>query len=400
MKSKALKSIVIVLAMTIQLFAFPRAASARDFTVIIDAGHGGKDFGAVGKTANEKTINLNVALKLGKLIESGMKDVKVVYTRKTDVFVTLQGRANIANKSDGDLFISIHTNSVDKKSKNRASVKGASVYTLGFSRSAENLAVAMRENSVMKLESDYTTTYEGFDPTSTESYIIFEMSQNKHMEQSIDAAQAIQKELIGTADRIDRGVRQANYWVLLKTSMPAVLVELDFICNPTQEEFLSSDEGQTMLANAIYNGFIDYKAMTTKDGSKAAKIKKTSPSAKKAKPESVSNPTDSSESKNADTVSISENQNANKPVENTDSTSSADELVFKIQFLTSAKKIPATSKEFKDIGPVGSYSENGVIKYFYDGCTSMDDANRELKTIKQKFPDAFIIKMRNGKRVK
>ncbi|MDE5838271.1 MAG: N-acetylmuramoyl-L-alanine amidase, partial [Paramuribaculum sp.] len=213
------------------------------FTVVIDAGHGNQDYGAVGKISNEKDINLGVALRVGDLIKKNMPDVEVIYTRNNDTFVTLQGRADIANKAKGDLFISIHTNSVDKKSKNYLTVHGASVYTLGFKKSSENLAVAMRENAVMKLERDYSTTYEGFDPSSSESYIIFEMSQNLHMAQSIEAANEIQKELVSTAGRFDRGVRQANFWVLFKTSMPAILVELDFICNPEMERFMSSSAG-------------------------------------------------------------------------------------------------------------------------------------------------------------
>ena len=213
---------------------------AKDFVVVIDAGHGGHDPGSLGSKAKEKNINLGVALKLGRLIENNMQGVKVVYTRKKDVYLTLQERANIANKVQGDLFISIHTNSLDKKSPNRRKVAGASTWTLGLHRSKENLEVAKRENSVIYLENDFSTRYEGFDPNSTESYIIFEFMQYKHMEQSINFASDIQREFVSTAGRVDRGVRQAGFWVLAKTSMPAVLVELDFICNPTQERFLFS----------------------------------------------------------------------------------------------------------------------------------------------------------------
>ena len=222
--------------------------SAKQFTVVIDADHGGKDYGARGKQLNEKTVNLNVALKLGELIADEMKDVKVVYTRSDDRFLTLQQRADKANKADGDLFISIHTNSVDKSSKNRTTINGASTYTLGMHKTEENLAVAKRENSVMKLEDDFTTTYEGFDPNSTESYIIFEINQSKHVEQSVDFARRVQREFSNTASRKNNGVRQAGFWVLAKTSMPAVLVELDFICNPSVESFLGSSDGQAKLA--------------------------------------------------------------------------------------------------------------------------------------------------------
>jgi len=232
---------------------------AKDFVVVIDAGHGGHDFGAIGKKTNEKSINLGVALKLGDLIKKNMDDVKVVYTRDGDYFKELQERAEIANKAHGDLFISIHTNSVDKKNKRRTTIKGAATYTLGLHRSAENLAVAKRENSVMMLEDDFSTTYCGFDPNSTESYIIFELSQNQHMEQSIDFASKVQAEMVTTAGRQDNGVRQAGFWVLAKTGMPAVLIELEFICNPTSEAFLASENGQTKFAKSIFNAFKSYK---------------------------------------------------------------------------------------------------------------------------------------------
>ena len=223
------------------------------FTLVIDPGHGGKDFGAVGKRTNEKTVNLNVAKYLGELMKENHPDVSTVFTRDKDVFVSLQDRARIANKAGGDLFVSIHVNSVDRKNRNRANIQGASVYSLGLHKSADNLEVAKRENSVMALESDYQERYEGFQPDRAESYIIFELSQNLHFEQSVRLADEIQHELINTAGRADKGVRQAGFWVLWATSMPSVLVELDFICNPTQEKYLASESGQKEMAKAIFN---------------------------------------------------------------------------------------------------------------------------------------------------
>lgn len=245
------------------LFAFVlglSVVSAKDFVLVIDAGHGGRDAGALGNKAKEKDINLGVALKLGRMVANNVPGVKVVYTRDKDVYLTLQERADKANRVEGDLFISIHTNSIDKKSPNRKTVAGASTWTLGLHRSKENLEVAKRENSVIYLENDFSTRYEGFDPNSTESYIIFEFMQYKHMEQSINFASDIQHEFVSVANRVDRGVRQAGFWVLAKTGMPAVLVELDFICNPTQERFLTSESGQTKMAQAIYNAFVKYKS--------------------------------------------------------------------------------------------------------------------------------------------
>ncbi len=194
------------------LMIIPTGLSARDFIVVIDPGHGGKDIGAAGKITNEKTINLAVAKLLSDKIKDQFDDVKIVFTRDDDTFVSLKDRAAIANKAGGDLFISIHVNSVDKRNRNRSKIQGASVYTLGLHKSADNLEVAKRENSVMALEDDYTTTYEGFNPESAESYIIFELSQDKNMEQSVSFAQKIQAQLISTAGRDNRGVRQAGFY--------------------------------------------------------------------------------------------------------------------------------------------------------------------------------------------
>lgn len=235
-----------------------RAKATSEFTVVIDAGHGGHDHGAVDNGATEKTINLGVAKKLASLVRKKLKDVKVVMTRDDDTFISLQERANIANRNKGNLFISIHTNSVDKSNPNRKTVAGTSVYALGPQKDANNLKVAQRENSVIELEDNYHVKYSGFDPSKDESYIIFEMAQKKNLGQSLKFADKAQKELVKTASRKDRGVKQAGFWVLWATSMPSVLVELDFICNPTQAKYLSSDNGQQELAQALFNALESY----------------------------------------------------------------------------------------------------------------------------------------------
>ncbi|MDE5635449.1 MAG: N-acetylmuramoyl-L-alanine amidase, partial [Muribaculaceae bacterium] len=191
--------------------------------------------------------------------------VKVVYTRSDDSFVSLKERADIANEAHGDLVVSIHVNSVAKKNRNRRTIAGAEVYTLGLHRSDDNLAVAMRENSVMSLEADHSEVYQGFDPESSESYIIFELSQSRHMDQSIEMAELVQQSLVSNANRVDKGVKQAGFWVLWATSMPSILIELDFICNPVQEKFLASEQGQKKLADAIYEGFLTYKEFNPVD---------------------------------------------------------------------------------------------------------------------------------------
>ena len=240
---------------------FSQTAEARDFVLIIDAGHGGKDVGAKGSRHKEKDINLAVAKLLAARVKKEYKDVKVVMTRDKDEFVSLKDRAATANNAHGDLFISIHVNSLPLKSKKRKTFNGAEVYTLGLGKSEENLAVAMRENSVMSLESDYSEEYQGFDPESPESYIIFELSQTADMEQSIDMADLVQQSLVAKAGRRDIGVKQSGFWVLWATSMPSILIELDFISNPTQEQFLGSAEGQRKLADAIFDAFKKYRKL-------------------------------------------------------------------------------------------------------------------------------------------
>lgn len=227
------------------------------YTVVIDPGHGGRDAGAVGLKAKEKDINLKVALALGNMIRSNHPEVKVIYTRSTDVFVELQRRANIAVKAKADLFISIHTNSTAAGRKGTAA-HGTETFTLGMHRAADNLAVAKRENSVITLETNYKQKYEGFDPNSSESYIIFELMQDCNMEASVKLARLIQRQFSSTAKRLDKGVHQAGFLVLREVSMPSVLIELGFINNRQEERYLSSSQGQTQLAQSIYNAFKAY----------------------------------------------------------------------------------------------------------------------------------------------
>ena len=222
-------------------------------TIVLDPGHGGKDFGACENGAKEKDINLAVAKKLRDMIERQLKDVDVVMTRSTDVYLTLQERADVANDAAGDLFMSIHVNSIDKKNPKRQATHGSSAYVLGLHRDQDNMKVAMRENSVIELESDYKEKYSGFDPSKDESYIIFEMAQKRNLGESIRVAGDAQNELVNSAGRANRGVRQAGFWVLWATSMPAVLVELDFICNPQAVKFMTSESGEEKLAASLFN---------------------------------------------------------------------------------------------------------------------------------------------------
>lgn len=243
------------LHLIIIFIVFSLCSFAKPFVLVIDAGHGGKDPGAVGAISKEKDINLKVALALGKLVEDNLKDVKVVYTRKTDVFVELDARAAIANANKADLFISIHTNA----SAGNKTVKGTETYTLGMHRAASNLEVAKRENSAIMLEKNYEERYEGFNPKSSESYIIFELMQDEYMKQSVALAGNIQKEFVSTAKRNNRGIYQAGFLVLRATSMPSCLVELGYISTPDEERYLNSQEGVSNLSKSIFNAVKQYK---------------------------------------------------------------------------------------------------------------------------------------------
>ncbi len=249
MRKKALITLVFL------SLAIATALAANKFTLVIDAGHGGHDSGAPGAISKEKDINLKVALAFGKMVERNCHDVKVIYTRTTDVFIPLSERANIANRNKADLFISVHTNALDGGKISR----GFETYTLGMHRANDNLNVAKRENSVILIEKDYKQRYAGFDPKSSESYIMFELMQDKNMAKSVDLAKLIQSEVCAVSGRVNKGVHQAGFLVLRETSMPSCLIELGFITTPDEEQFLNSADGQNLMAKGIYNAFLKYK---------------------------------------------------------------------------------------------------------------------------------------------
>ena len=378
------------ISILIALFSllFVNQAEGKDFVVVIDAGHGGKDPGAKGKSINEKTINLSVAQKLGSLISQNHKDVKVVYTRKTDVFVDLDERANIANRNKADLFISIHTNAV----KRGSAVAGTETYTLGLARTDENLEVAMRENSAILLEDNYLQKYEGFDPNSSESYIIFEFMQNKHMEQSISLASEVQKSFV-SAKRKNRGVRQAGFLVLRKTGMPSILVELGYISNPAEERFMKGAEGQRRLATAIYNAFTKYKReYDRKKGGVSGNVF-TAPLIEIKEENNQVEPVEAPKN---------EAKTVNKKVG--EKTSSSKELkgvvIYKIQILTSDKKLSANSKLFKGYKNVDYFVEKGIYKYTYGEMSDLNAIRKLRRQVARDFKDAFIVAFKDGEKVK
>lgn len=368
------RSFLLQIFLLIALFVCIPLLEAKEkvFTVVIDPGHGGKDPGAVGASAKEKDINLAVALKLGKKISDKHKDVKVVYTRSTDKFVNLDERANIANRNKADLFISIHTNAVKTKT-----VRGIETYTLGLARTDENLQVAMRENSAILLEDDYMQKYEGFDPNSSESYIIFEFMQNKHMEQSVVFASEIQKGLIA-AKRTDRGVRQAGFLVLRKTSMPSVLVELGYISNREDERYMSSSNGQTEMSEALYDAFVKFKREYDR---KQGALSQSSP---------ISVVSESAQQPVQGSKSITEKK----------APTQQGKVVYKVQILASDKKLAKNSKQLKGYADATYYQENGMYKYTYGESTSLNEIKKVRQKVLKDFKDAFVVTFKDGQKVK
>ncbi len=341
-------------------------AEERDYIVVIDAGHGGKDPGAVGKKAKEKNINLNVALALGQLIEKNMKDTKVMYTRKTDVFVSLDRRARIANEAKADLFISIHTNALPKG----RIARGTETYTLGMARADENLEVAKRENSVILVEDDYKERYAGFNPKSSESYIMFEFMQDKYMEQSVSLAKGIQGQFKSYARRVDKGVHQAGFLVLRATSMPSVLVELGYISTPDEETYLSSKKGVDALSQSIYNAFAEYK-----------KKQCVSPAKEQMKKKEKSN-----------------ERNGEKNVVESKKEKKSSAPVFKLQILTSSTELSSENSKLKGV-EVGFYKENGLYKYTTGSTEDYNEILRIKKRLETKFKGAFVVAFRNGEKM-
>lgn len=343
--------------------------------MVIDAGHGGKDPGAIGKYSKEKNINLSVALALGKLIEKNLRQTEVVYTRKTDVFIPLDRRAQIANKAHADLFISIHTNALPKKKIAR----GTETYTLGMARADENLEVAKRENAVILVEENYQTRYQGFDPQKAESYIIFEFLQDKYMERSVNFAKGIQKEFKTTAKRADKGVHQAGFLVLREASMPSVLIELGYISTPDEENYLNSKRGVADLSSSIFNALKAYQARYPKKQTAVPDTETTDEvvEVREEIPEETS--------VSVETEQIQEQQ---KP-----DTAVAEDLpvVFKVQILSSSRQLVAKSSHFKGLTPVESYKENNLYKYTYGATERYAEAKNIRKEIIKKFPEAFIV---------
>ncbi len=322
-------------------------------TVVIDAGHGGKDTGALGKVTTEKALNLAVALKFGAYIEENLPDVKVIYTRKTDKFVELSERADIANRNNADVFISIHCNSTETPN----SAYGAETFVMGESKNEKNLAVAKKENASILLE-DNTDAYDNFDPNSTEAYILFSLSQSLYQSQSLNLADKVQKQF-SSKGRHDRGVQQAGFLVLWKTSMPSILVELGFINHAKEEQFLNSEKGQTQMALSLYRAFADYKREFE-----------------------------------------SENHTSGQPeVSEKPASSEVGDTYFTVQFASRDKKVASTDKAFSGVKEVDVYEYNGAFRYISGRfATKAEATKRQAEVRKLGYTDAFVIAFINGER--
>ena len=358
MKRRIVATIMLVFTLAVAL------AAKKGFTLVIDAGHGGHDAGALGTFSKEKNINLNVALAFGRLVENNCPGVNVIYTRKTDVFIPLHQRADIANRNKADLFISIHTNALPKGAK----AMGLETYTLGMHRASDNFDVAKRENSVILIEKDYKQHYEGFDPSSSESYIMFEFLQDKNMAQSVELAKMVQKRTCAAAARPNKGVKQAGFLVLRETSMPSCLIELGFISAPSEEQFLNSDEGIANMGRGIYQAFCDYLAKYDKSF--------TVPF----------NP-EVSETKE-------ENKEQPQPEEVKD-----EAPVFKVQILTSNVKLKSGSRQLKGRDDADFYKDGNIYKYTVGASTNYNEIYRLRKQLLDQFPEAFIIAFKGGQRM-
>lgn len=382
MRTSRLKIIILLCSLVLTLPFLCLTAEGKDFTVVIDPGHGGHDPGAIGKRGKEKNINLKVALKVGRLIQNNCKDVKVLFTRRTDVFIPLDRRAQIANNAKADLFISIHTNSVARG----RTVRGTETYTLGLHRTEENLEVAKKENSVILIEDNYQQRYAGFNPNSAESYIIFEFVQDKNMEKSVKLARLIQKQFKTSARRIDKGVHQAGFLVLRETSMPSVLVELGYISTPDEEQYLLSEAGSEALANSIYKAFLNYKR------------EHDAPGRNKTEPQDLPEPENKPKEPIAKTPATKPDEAAQTNI-NKKKTATTHKPVFKIQILVSNKVLPKGSRLLKGLSPVSYYKEKGLYKYTYGENTDYNKVLRMKRQVTAKFKDAFIIAFKNGEKM-
>ena len=401
------------------VFAVVVNAANKSFTLVIDAGHGGRDDGACGAISKEKDLTLKYALAFGKLVERECPDVRVIYTRKTDVFVELKERAAIANRAKADLFMSIHINAMP----GRKIARGFQTYTLGKGSSGDgmstNLEVAKRENSVILLEDNYKQSYQGFDPDSPESNIMFEFVQDRNMEQSVNLAKLLQRNVCAATGKIDGGAHQANLAVLRLSSMPGCLIELGFISTADEERFLNNPESVALYSRGIMNAFNAYRGRYDKivnvpyrtpdqvlEDTPAPRTKKRGKSKGDEENIVLHKQDSASEVQN---VAVREKNNDNNKVKpqvvkaepkvvkvEPKAAVAADKPVFKVQILVSSRKLKNGDPHLKGLTDYDFYQEAGYCKYTVGESANYNEIYRLRKQILDKFPEAFIIAFKNG----
>lgn len=350
------KCFLLFLALTFCLsFAFPQAKQTIR-KVVIDAGHGGKDPGALGSKSKEKDVTLAVALQLGSLIKENCPDVQVFYTRSTDVFVELGDRSRFANNKHADFFISIHCNAADDKNAH-----GVETFVMGLHKSESNLAVARKENAAMLLETDYQNKYSGFNPNSPESYVIFSLYSDAYLNSSLKLALKVQENLVKCTKFTDRKIQQAGFWVLHGVAMPSILVELGFISNPKEEEYLTNKSSQKDLAQAICDAFVAYKT-------------------------EVEAPLEQ-----ADSTAVAP---AETPAAQSDSG-----VRFKVQFCSLPNEVSTTDKRFSGLTGVDKYKDGDLWKYTVGNEQTYAAVEKLLEETKAKYADAFIVAFKDGKKI-
>jgi len=355
----SIKLFFIFLVLTICSVSAAVVKDQKKWVIVIDAGHGGRDSGAQGAISYEKNIALAIALKTGEYLEQNLSNVTVLYTRKNDTFVELKDRATFANKNNADLFISIHANWA--KTKN---IKGTETFIMGLAKDEQNLEVAMKENEVIMLENDYSTKYEGFDPKSPESYIMFTLMQNIYQEQSTSLASKIQTEYKDKIKRIDRGVKQAGFWVLFMTTMPSVLTETGFITNPDEEKFLNSKQGQDFIASSIYRACREYvNELDSKSGISAIKEQKTVPDPNQVKSDVLP----------------------------------SAEIQYMVQVAASSSQTAIKPENFKGLTDVIEINAVDRFKYASGRFAEYNDAVKYRKKLADIYPDAFVIAVKENK---
>ena len=388
------------------MLAMTSFAANRNFTLVIDAGHGGHDAGARGAISMEKNVNLSVALQFGRYVEKYMPEVRVIYTRKTDKFVSLIERANIANRANADLFISVHTNALPAGKIAR----GFETYTLGMHRAKDNLDVAMRENSVISMEKDYKQTYQGFDPKSSESYIIFEFIQGKNMERSVELARMIQRKVCDNANRPDKGVHQAGFLVLRETSMPSCLIELGFITTPDEERILNNSDRVNDIAKSIYDGFAQYRNKYDKRVTVPYRPLQSGDVEELKEQESqpqVEPQRKNEAQKKVEVLKITEALKRTEPQKKAEVQKKVvaqkkpepkDAPVFKLQIFVSDRILRKGDAHFKGETDYESFREGNLVKYTMGASSNYNEIYRLRKSLQEKFPEAFIIAFKNGQK--